>query len=195
MEIKPLHIKTKKCKKYKNLKFFLLGNFYIATGLLNFNNINWEYIFIEKWNLKLGLYWGIANLGLGLRINDSLLIRIIGLNILGYIPLLYVGFDFFKKDENEGENYSTIYDDSLNKGLIKKKYKEDSNKNFPNKNYFESLHTANRTKKPTNYILMLLPLFSLFNFMSIEIKIAEYWRFNINFTQTIFILLKELEIL
>ena len=38
----------------------------------------------------------------------------------------------------------------------------------------------------------MLPIINLFNFMSIETKIAEYWRFNINFTQPIIISLIDL---
>ena len=54
-------------------------------------------------DLKLGLYCGIANLGLGLRINDSLLIRIIGLNLLEPMLIFYADFLFFRNDGNEGE--------------------------------------------------------------------------------------------
>lgn len=45
-----------------------------------------------------------------------------------------------------------------------------------------------------DYIYWLL-LLSLFNFLSIEIKLVGYWRFNINFTQAILIFLKELKLL
>lgn len=163
--IESLQKKTEK-HKYKRRMYFFLGNFYISTGLLNFNNINWEYIFTKKWDSKLGLYWGIANLGLGLRINDSLLIRIIGLNILEFIPIACVCFLFYINDENDEEN-------NVNLRVIE-----------------EKIYVANRKRKPISYIKA--PFFSLFNFLSIEIKMAEYWCFNINFTQTIIILLKEL---
>lgn len=181
MEIKSLQKKAEK-RKYKRRMYFFLGNFYIATGLLNFNNINWEYIFTKKWDLELGLYWGIANLGLGLRINDSLLIRIIGLNILEFIPIFYVCFLFDINDKNdekqkkeEKEQYESEDDEENNVKLLVIE---------------EEIYVANRTRKPISYIKA--PFFSLFNFLSIEIKIAEYWRFNINFTQTILILLQEL---
>lgn len=97
-------------RKHKRRIHFFLGNFYcLFTGLLNFNNINWEYIFIKKWDLKLGLYWGIANLGLGLRINDSLLIRIIGLNILQFIPTGCLLCQFYIEDENKRKMYPNFY--------------------------------------------------------------------------------------
>ena len=185
-EIEILQKKAEK-RKYKKRMYFFLGNFYISTGLLNFNNINWEYIFIEKWDLKLGLYWGIANLGLGLRINDSLLIRIIGLNLLEFIPIFYVCFQFHKKkDWEEDENYSKKHITMKNKFGIcfKKKYKTEE------EFLLDNTYTANRTKKPMSYIKA--PFLNLFNFLSIEIRLAEYWCFNINFTQTILILLKEI---
>lgn len=185
-EIEILQKKAEK-RKYKKRMYYFLGNFYISTGLLNFNNINWEYIFIEKWDLKLGLYWGIANLGLGLRINDSLLIRIIGLNLLESIPIFYVCFQFHKKkDWEEDENYSKKHITMNNKYKIylKKKYKSEEDDLLAN------TYTANRTKKPMSYIKA--PFLNLFNFLSIEIRLAEYWCFNINFTQTILILLKEI---
>ena len=196
-EIEILQKKAEK-RKYKKRMYFFLGNFYISTGLLNFNNINWEYIFIEKWDLKLGLYWGIANLGLGLRINDSLLIRIIGLNLLESIPIFYVCFQFHKKkDWEEDENYhkkyitietkeKTILDKNSNNNALD----EDSNDDQKYESHLAKTYTANRTKKPMSYIKA--PFLSLFNFLSIEIRLAEYWCFNINFTQTILILLKEI---
>lgn len=188
-KIKSLQTKTEK-HKYESRFYFFLGNFYITTGLLNFNNIDWEYIFIKKWDLKLGLYWGIANLGLGLRINDSLLIRIIGLNLLEPILISYAGFYFHKnEDGNEGETFPKITMETNEKAILN--ITEDLNSDSQDDEYFEKTYTANREYIKGTYI-EVLPLVSLFNFMSIEIKIAEYWCFNINFTQTIFILLLEI---
>ena len=181
--------KTEK-HKYESRFYFFLGNFYITTGLLNFNNIDWEYIFFEKWDLKLGLYWGIANLGLGLRINDSLLIRIIGLNLLEPILISYACFYFHKnEDGNEGETCPKITTETNEKAILN--ITEDLNSDSQDDEYFEKTYTANREYIKGTYI-EVLPLVSLFNFMSIEIKIAEYWRFNINFTQPIIISLIDL---
>ena len=190
-KIKSLQTKTEK-HKYESTFYFFLGNFYITTGLLNFNNIDWEYIFFEKWDLKLGLYWGIANLGLGLRINDSLLIRIIGLNLLEPILISYASFYFHKnKDGNEGKTSSKKHITMKTNKKAILNITEDLNSDSQDDEYFEEPYTANREIIKGTYI-DVLPLVSLFNFMSIEIKIAEYWRFNINFTQPIIISLIDL---
>ena len=191
-KIKSLQTKTEK-HKYESRFYFFLGNFYITTGLLNFNNIDWEYIFFEKWDLKLGLYWGIANLGLGLRINDSLLIRIIGLNLLEPILIYYADFYFYKnEDGNEGETVPKKQHIRMktNKKTILN-ITDELNSDSQDDEYFEKPYTANREYIKRTYITAL-PIFSHCNFMSIEIKIAEYWRFNINFTQPIIISLIDL---
>ncbi len=187
-------------RKYKRRMHFFLGNFYcLFTGLLNFNNINWEYIFIKKWDLKLGLYWGIANLGLGLRINDSLLIRIIGLNILQFIPTGCLLCRFYTEDKNEyPQTYSKTYSsDNITDDEFTL---QEKSSDISDREYLESLYDLSKSKKlhianrvwGMDYMYWLL-LLSLFNFLSIEIKLVEYWCFNINFTQAIFIFLKELK--
>ena len=189
-KIESLQKKAEK-HKYESRFYFFLGNFYITTGLLNFNNIDWEYIFIKKWDLKLGLYWGIANLGLGLRINDSLLIRIIGLNLLEPILICYADFLFVINDGNEGETSPQKHITIKTNEKTIKNITDELNSDSQDDEYFETPYTANREYIKRTYITAL-PIFSLFNFMSIEIKIAEYWRFNINFTQPIIISLIDL---
>lgn len=131
-----------------------------------------------------------------MRINDSLLIRIIGLNLLEYIPIFYADFLFFKNDGNEDENhFKERFDfdgDLLDDALCKND--EETLKTFDDKYPLSKPHTANRENIKMTYIEKLL-CFYLFNFMSIEIKIAEYWHFNINFTQPIIISLNELQFL
>lgn len=197
IENNKIKIKEEK-RKHKRRMHFFLGNFYcLLTGLLNFNNINWEYIFFKKWDLKLGLYWGIANLGLGLRINDSLLIRIIGLNILQFIPTGCLLCRFYKDDKSKyPQTYSKTYcNDNIkdDEFTLQEKFSDRSDRE-----YLISLSELSKSKKlhienrvwGMDYIYWLL-LLSLFNFLSIEIKLVEYWCFNINFTQAIFIFLKE----